>query len=113
MWKIVWPITFEYISVVANFTKDENRIQFPNSVLSSIRPISPGFTIWNKEELSDGVKRAHILHKPQNRLLTFGIFGRDFSRDSSEPQNNRSVELSNINFILLLCITFLCTTLLM
>ncbi|KAJ8984124.1 hypothetical protein NQ317_017334 [Molorchus minor] len=79
---IVWPITFENISVSATFANDATRIQFPNSLLASIRPLSPQYTRWDKEETDGIVKRTHSITRSQNRLLTFGIYGRDFSRDS-------------------------------
>ncbi|KAJ8916581.1 hypothetical protein NQ315_000225 [Exocentrus adspersus] len=75
--EIAWPLTFENVTVTANFTNDANRIQFPNSVLASLRPR----TVWTKEVLGEVVRRRFALATPQNRLLTFGIFGRDFGRD--------------------------------
>ncbi|KAG5899628.1 hypothetical protein JTB14_036001 [Gonioctena quinquepunctata] len=78
---IYWPITFESITVSALFPSDNNRIQYPNSVLTSLRPILPQYTVWEKEEIKGSVKRTHILNRPQNRLLTFGIFGRNFIQD--------------------------------
>ncbi|KAG5889554.1 hypothetical protein JTB14_024961 [Gonioctena quinquepunctata] len=88
---IFWPITFKTLSVSSSFPKDVNRIQFPTSLLASIRPISPQNTTWMNEENGEYLKRTHSLKEPQNRLLTFGIYGRDFSRDIP------TVNTANIN----------------
>nr|CAI5821017.1 unnamed protein product [Callosobruchus analis] len=78
---IVWPVTFTNIQIVGNFTNVEHKIQYPNSLLTSLRSISPMKTSWKKDVKGDVVIRTHALVKPQSRILTFGIFGRDFSRD--------------------------------
>ncbi|XP_074032951.1 vanin-like protein 3 isoform X2 [Leptinotarsa decemlineata] len=100
---IVWPITFKSISISATFPDDLNRIQYPNSLLSSLRPILPRHTIWKKEKIGGRVVRTHILNEPQNRVLTFGIFGRDFNRDSTVSPN-KSAELQALSFPLVLSI---------
>lgn len=101
--EIYWPITFEKIIVEAKFLKDENRAQYPNSVLSSFRPILPKFTSWEKKEEGKYITRKHVLNNSQNRLLTFGIFGRDFSRDSSliKPSNSGPKNIDKNGVIIL------------
>ncbi|XP_060532853.1 vanin-like protein 1 [Cylas formicarius] len=87
---IVWPITFEKINVSGNFSQSERRVQYPTSLLSSIRPIETRHTSWHREEVNGTtVLRTHTLEKAQNRLLTFGIYGRDFTRDR-DPMRNES-----------------------
>lgn len=85
---VSWPITFQNIEIVANFTDVHTRQQYPNSLLSNIRPIYPNATVWSniEYEVDDDeelVERSFALVEPQNRLLTFAIYGRDFARDSN------------------------------
>ncbi|XP_018565185.1 vanin-like protein 3 [Anoplophora glabripennis] len=102
--EIVWPITFESITITADFTTDENRIQFPNSLLASIRPVSPQYTEWSREVYDNVTRRSISLTRAQNRLLTFGIFGRDFSRDGElNPPGGKSVRLEHFTTAFLVC----------
>ncbi|XP_019877929.2 vanin-like protein 1 [Aethina tumida] len=84
---ISWSVTFNNISITANFKKSDSRIQFPNSLLSSLRPLPPTETKWQKLESGDNVQREFSLLVPQTRLLTFAIYGRNFEEDS-EPSTN-------------------------
>jgi len=88
---ISWPATFTKVSIKANFTVDENRIQFPNSLLSSIRPIPVDATEWKQQYFENNaiIERTHVLTKPQNRLMTFAIYGRDFNRDSAPKEDDK------------------------
>lgn len=81
---VTWPVTFERIEITANFTNVHTRQQYPNSLLSHIRPIFPNATIWSSVEYEEEevLERSFILNVAQNRLLTFAIYGRDFARDS-------------------------------
>lgn len=98
---IYWPVTFEEINVSAEFHISSDRIQYPNSVLASLRPISPQYTLWTRDESGPTVRRDHILKKAHNRILTFGIYGRDFSRDSPYPSGSNTLRISNTTTILL------------
>lgn len=82
---ISWPIIFEHIEIVANFTDIHTKQQYPNSLLSHIRPIYPNSTVWTevKYEKEEIVERSFALVESQKRLLTFAIYGRDFARDSN------------------------------
>nr|XP_008191353.1 PREDICTED: vanin-like protein 1 [Tribolium castaneum] len=83
---IEWPVTFENIQIAAKFDKSGNRTQFPNSLLSSIRPVNASETVWIKNEVVENgqevVERTFALKKAQNRILTFAIYGRNFEQDS-------------------------------
>ncbi|XP_056646492.1 vanin-like protein 3 isoform X1 [Diorhabda sublineata] len=79
--EIYWPIVFDFISIEANFSIGGKRIQYPSSLLTSLRPISPKYTTWETEKLPKYLRRKYTLNQAENRLLTFGIFGRDFNRD--------------------------------
>lgn len=107
--EIVWPVTFESINITTDFVIDNNRIQFPNSLLASIRPVSPQYTVWFQEIMDNGMRTSFTLTKPQDRLLTFGIFGRDFNRDGelNPPAGNKSAELEHFSTILFVSVTFL------
>ncbi|CAH1963775.1 unnamed protein product [Acanthoscelides obtectus] len=97
---VTWPITFNSIKVVGSFTNVVHKIQYPSSVLSSLRAISPLKTSWKKEVKVNMVERTHALVKPQSRILTFGIFGRDFSKDDA-PHSYSSADLARFAGILL------------
>lgn len=86
--EVAWPVTFKSIAISAEFSDSVNKTQYPNSLLSSILPIQVSETEW-KEEKKDTVVRKTFSTQKQNRLLTFGIYGRDFSIDS-EPSNEPS-----------------------
>ncbi|CAH1163031.1 unnamed protein product [Phaedon cochleariae] len=91
---ISWPITFNTIKVTAKFPNDPDRVQFPNSLLASLRPISPRHTTWSRAVVGEHVERTHACAQPQTRLLTFGIYGRDFGRDGALISPNGSARLS-------------------
>ncbi|XP_050513254.1 vanin-like protein 3 isoform X2 [Diabrotica virgifera virgifera] len=100
--EISWPITFKSIVVEANFTLDESRIQYPNSLLSNLKPILPQYTSWEKRESKESIIRRHSLHKNESRLLSFGVFGRDFNRDDPQDKHsNRSEMLSGSLLVIL------------
>ncbi|XP_050316381.1 vanin-like protein 3 isoform X2 [Anthonomus grandis grandis] len=79
--EVHWPLTFTYINIRANFSQSDQRVQFPSTLLSSIRPLPIESYIWKKEEMNSVVIRNIELVEPQTKILTFGIFGRDFERD--------------------------------
>lgn len=103
---IQWPVTFEYINITAEFQVGGEKIQFPNSLLSSLRPISPQYTSWITERTEQKVKRTHILNKAQNRLLTFAIYGRNFGNDLPDISKSQMTQ-SKINVIVVSLILFL------
>lgn len=93
-------MTFNAISVEAFFDNAEETIQFPNSLLSSIRPISPSYTAFEKEEVNTThVKRTFKLIESQSRLMAFGIYGRDFRLDSLVSGYSKV----SINIIMIAC----------
>ncbi|XP_031331749.1 vanin-like protein 2 [Photinus pyralis] len=79
---VSWPTTFKKIVIEAEFDEDPNKFQFPNSLLSNIEPIHVDDFEWRSILGNKRVRRTYLLKKPQNRLMTFGIYGRDFNRDS-------------------------------
>lgn len=114
---ITWPITFKKIHIKAGFDLPyKERIyyssQFPNSLLSSFRPIHPDLTIWTKrtvlENKTEKLERSFELKAPQDRILTFGIFGRNFSYPGDRRKTSKGCCLTVIkNFFwltLLICI---------
>lgn len=102
---------FNSISIKANFTYTNRKVQFPNSLLSSIRPLPIDATEWSKTVFVDMrlLQRHFTLLKPQNRLLTFAIYGRDFRRDidllDNGMENLKPLKTVTI-FCLYLYITF-------
>ncbi|KYB27203.1 Vanin-like protein 1 [Tribolium castaneum] len=87
--EIGWPITFEKLVIKATFGMPRKEkiyysSQFPNSLLSSIRPIHPDFTSWSSQIIFDAQNKSYLertfaLLEPQSKILTFGIFGRNFT----------------------------------
>lgn len=69
------------------------RQQYPSSLLSNIRPILPAATEWTTVNFDDVLERSYSLTKPQNRLLSFAIYGRDFARDSDPLIENSAHKL--------------------
>lgn len=90
----------------AEFQISDNRIQFPNSVLASLRPISPQYTDWIRHKKLNSVRRDHILKTPYNKILTFGIFGRDFERDSPYPSSSHVAQTDKILILLFIVTIF-------
>ena len=90
--EVQWPVTFEEILVKANFEKTDNRTQYPNSLLSSIRPIDASKTVWNAVNVEDTgtnlIERSFSIAESQNRLLTFGIYGRNFDLDPANSNDD-------------------------
>ncbi|KAK5638817.1 hypothetical protein RI129_013112 [Pyrocoelia pectoralis] len=80
---ISWRANFKKIVINAEFDIDDNKFQFPNSLLSNIEPINVDALEWTSVMNNKRIRRTYKLKKPQNRLMTFGIYGRDFNRDSS------------------------------
>lgn len=99
---ISWPVTFESIHIKGNFTNVHTRQQYPSSLLSNIRPILPSATEWTTVKFDNVLERSYALKKPQNRLLTFAIYGRDFARDSDPfAENSATIKSSCISFLIL------------
>ncbi|KAF2885341.1 hypothetical protein ILUMI_20810 [Ignelater luminosus] len=95
---VSWPVTFNKISIKANFTIDENKVQHPNSLLSSIRPLPVNAVEWLHRYFQDEpiVEWNYNLIEAQSRLFTFAIYGRDFNRDGP-PSTKNTKSLGNIN----------------
>lgn len=102
---VSWPTTFESIEIKANFTDIHSKMQYPNSLLSSIRPIYPNSTSWTKVEYASEeiIERTYALKKAQDRLITFAIWGRDFARDF-DPNASSKGDSVYVSFVLLLFI---------
>lgn len=84
-------MTFNTINVTGNFTQTDTRFQLPTTLLSSIRPLQVSQYSWSSRlDNSATLWRNVELLEPQNRLLTFGIFGRDFERDWDPLRNSTS-----------------------
>ncbi|XP_072394005.1 vanin-like protein 3 [Diabrotica undecimpunctata] len=107
--EVSWPITFKSIVVEANFTLDQTRIQYPNSLLSSLKPILPQYTSWEKHESKESVIRRHSLNKNESRLLSFGIFGRDFNRDDLQDNHSSRSEMLSGSLLVILCLYLVST----
>ncbi|XP_022910631.2 vanin-like protein 1 isoform X1 [Onthophagus taurus] len=84
---IEWNLIFENIEITGNFDDSKRKQQYPNSLLSDLEPLQAVEYAWESDEsnlLSNGkIERKIKLLTSQERLLTFGIYGRDFTRDSS------------------------------
>ncbi|KRT84611.1 hypothetical protein AMK59_2733, partial [Oryctes borbonicus] len=91
---IQWPYNIEELTIKANFTVSNSSIQFPNTLLSSIRPLNRSDYEWSSKYYEDGkiVERKITLLHPQNKLLVFGIYGRDFNRDGGYYEDGKIVE---------------------
>lgn len=92
---VAWPVTFNGISVSGEFANSVNKTQYPNSLLSSILPIQVSKTEW-KEEKSEAIVKKTFSTTNQDRLLTFGIYGRDFSLDSDPKPRNSGISAANV-----------------
>lgn len=81
--EVSWPRTFTHISIRANYTNSPHKSQYPNSLLSNLRPVPARAQVWKSViyKSEDLVEREHTLVEPQHSLYTFAIFGRDVSRD--------------------------------
>lgn len=88
---VSWPIRFKEIVINAEFDVDENKYQYPNSLLSNIEPLSAGAFEWTYEINSKRIYRTYTLKEPQDRLMTFAIYGRNFNRDSSPFQEPKAM----------------------
>lgn len=79
---ITWPYTFNQIIITAKYLDVPSKRQFPNSLLADLTPISPFYTNWISTHKGGSVRRIFESSGPFKKLLTFGIYGRDFSQDS-------------------------------
>lgn len=108
---ISWPVTFNTINVTGNFSQSDTRFQLPTTLLSSIRPLQVSQYSWNSrfDQSSVTLWRDVELLEPQNRLLTFGIFGRDFERDWDPLRNSTSggVTVATLGASIITTVTFL------
>jgi predicted amidohydrolase len=104
--EVQWPVTFEEITIQMRYEEGENKTFFPNSLLSSIRPIDASDTYWTGERVGEkSVKRTFSVKKPQNRLFTFAIYGRNFDKDSPAGSGKGSSRI--LTWLLLSCVVFL------
>lgn len=104
---ISWPTTFERVEIRANFTDVHTRQQYPNSLLSSIRPVLANATQWSTVEYEGVVERRFELVEAQKRLLTFAIYGRDFARDSDPFASGGDGKMLPLCFSLLAIVAFM------
>ncbi|KAJ3634372.1 hypothetical protein MTP99_011253 [Tenebrio molitor] len=103
--KVGWPITFEEIIIKAKFSwplKDGIYLnsQFPSSLLSSMRPINPKHTNWSQEIIYDEnnvsyIERIFSLTEPHKKILTFAIFGRNFTLQDERSSDRKLSLLSH------------------
>lgn len=103
-------MTFNTINVTGNFTQTDTRFQLPTTLLSSIRPLQVSQYSWSSRlDNSATLWRNVELLEPQNRLLTFGIFGRDFERDWDPLRNSTSggVAGTTLGPSIIIAVTFL------
>ncbi|CAG9767569.1 unnamed protein product [Ceutorhynchus assimilis] len=105
---VSWPITFNSIEINGNFTPSKDRIQYPTTLLSSIRPLAVQDYSWKKTELNSTIQRSIVSLKPQNRLLTFGIFGRDFERDREPLRSNSECKKMIFSVLILVFLLKMC-----
>ncbi|XP_030762889.1 vanin-like protein 3 isoform X1 [Sitophilus oryzae] len=96
---VIWPLTINSINITGNFSSSENKIQFPTTLLSSIYPLPVSHYTWDYETRDSQIIKRLELNKPQSRLLAFGIYGRDFSRDWDPLRNNTGNDGSGSNVV--------------
>ncbi|KAF5285195.1 hypothetical protein FQR65_LT13310 [Abscondita terminalis] len=101
---ISWPTTFERIEINAEFEIDDDKIQHPNSLLSNIKPLPADAIEWTNTIVNSTITRTYILKKRQNRLMTFAIYGRDFSRDSEPSHDNSNTHTLKLSLLIILLI---------
>ncbi|XP_066144857.1 vanin-like protein 3 [Euwallacea fornicatus] len=113
--EISWPVIFNFINITGNFSQSKQRFQLPTTLLSSMRPLTTMEYNWRGVAVDEKTLTRNIeLNEPQSRLLTFGIFGRDFKRDwdpisndtgnlsrDADDSNGKSVPQSTISVVLL------------
>ncbi|XP_048487297.1 vanin-like protein 2 [Plutella xylostella] len=96
-------VFFEEIHVSANFSK-QNTIQLPTSLASTILPLpQDSYTFESKTAVDNTITVTMNLEKP-SQIITFGIFGRDFSNDisivsSTQYSDNESDGIFNEDLI--------------
>lgn len=78
---VSWPVTFKRIQIKAQFEIDDQKFQYPNSLLSNIKPLPAEDFDWTSTTLNTTIEKTFTLKHPQNRLMTFAIYGRDFNKD--------------------------------
>ncbi|KAK4878070.1 hypothetical protein RN001_010576 [Aquatica leii] len=78
---VSWPVTFKHIQIKAQFENDDQKFQYPNSLLSNIKPLPVEDFDWTSRTLNTTIEKTFTLKQPQNRLMTFAIYGRDFNKD--------------------------------
>ncbi|KAF5285197.1 hypothetical protein FQR65_LT13312 [Abscondita terminalis] len=98
--EVSWPSTFTRIEIRGKFEISDDKIQHPNSLLSNIKPLPVDAIEWTGVVINSTIVRTYVLKKSQNRLMTFAIFGRDFSRDSPPTPNNS--DIYNLKLIILI-----------
>lgn len=118
--EVDWTVSFKELTITADFDKNENKTQFPNSLLSSIRPIDSKKTLWTSEEVNGIIRKKFSIKEEQNRILTFGIYGRDFNKDfppndDDDNNNNDDDDSGNNSNVISICpwLLFLCTFILL
>lgn len=117
---VVWPIVFDRIAVSSKtsvekpfaqfykkkkqvkgrFVEDRHQRQYPNSLLSNIRPIPPKQLKWRKKIIRTGqmaysnysiVEREFSTLVPQKELLTFAIYGRNLDQWENNVENRSQI----------------------
>lgn len=86
---------FDYIHISGNFRLN-NSLQLPNTLLEDYKVLSADAFEFTREEIpGESEVKVNMRTKKQNlNLLTFAIFGRDFSKDGG-PVSQPSVDDAN------------------
>nr|CAD7448106.1 unnamed protein product [Timema bartmani] len=76
--------TFHYIAVEGVFKGAENTAQMPNTLTTSYGVLAPGcFEFSHGDAARDGEVAVRLRTRMESdEILTFGIFGRDYTRDA-------------------------------
>ncbi|KAJ3632324.1 hypothetical protein MTP99_009337 [Tenebrio molitor] len=114
--EVIWPVLFKNITIKANFTEgfcppSRPCTQYPNSLLSSMRPIHTNFTKWETKVYPDQkhpiLEKTFSLVEPQDRLFTFAIFGRNFSMKPTKRSGYENLVIAN--FWITVTFPYLCS----
>jgi hypothetical protein len=96
---------FNNIHISGNFRLD-NSTQLPTTLVQDYGVLSPDFYQFKREEIPE--KREVTIDMKTtaqiSKLLTFGIYGRDFLKDGGPPTEPNGSVRSDVSVSLLLCV---------
>ncbi|XP_012288593.1 vanin-like protein 2 [Orussus abietinus] len=89
---VVHPVTFESVVVSGNFSTGPDVLRLPITLTTDVVPLNiSDFSFASKDANDTHANVAFSLVRPQKRLMTFAVYGRNFAADGKDITSGASM----------------------